>query len=199
MRTVRLLISVTLIAVLGSSCAVNLPFNNRMAYAKVTEAKKLALPNREPIALHWVPPEFVNRVDIQGASGFVGGGSHTRIPTGVALSNRVSEALDTAIGIDENSPRRLTITVVKAETKFRYSGAIHVTTPTIVWGMCTLDAGFEIDGMKWNETFTSTAEEDKFGGTSETGILERVWDDTALQVVRSITQHLAGSKERPLG
>ena len=190
MKNVRSLFVGVLIVLLFSGCAVNLPFSHRVSYSQVDEAKKLALKDIGPISIKWVPPSFPDRVDFQGASGFVGGASRTRIPTGVGIANRILEVLDIAIGIESSSPNVLTISVVKAETKFKYSAAIHAVTHSIVWGSCRFEAEFNYNGKKWKETFNVTEEEKKAGGTSPTGLLEKIWDNIALQVVQNITQNL---------
>jgi hypothetical protein len=91
-RFQRVLILVGL-SLFASGCAVNLPFNNRAAYPTIQDAKSLSAVNKGPISVKWIPATFTERIDVQGASGFVGGGSQTRIPTGIALSNRITEVL----------------------------------------------------------------------------------------------------------
>ncbi|TLN00281.1 hypothetical protein FDZ73_19905, partial [bacterium] len=122
------MILATLFLITG--CAVNLPFNNRLDYSCVSEAKKLNSSKLKPVSIEWTPRGFPNRIDVQGASGFVGGGTQTRVPTGVGLSNRIMEALDTSIGIDNNSKNVLEIHVLSAKTKFEFSAGAFNITPT---------------------------------------------------------------------
>jgi hypothetical protein len=133
---------------------------------------------------------FPQRIDTQGASGFVGGGSRTRIPTGVALSGRILEGLDSAVGVLESSKKTLTITIVKAETKFQYSAGFFNVTPAIDEGECTLEASFGIGDKSWTETFHYQLTDPKVGGTSQTAILEKVWDNIAFQVVQNVVEHI---------
>ena len=112
-----LLVSSVAVALL-SGCAINLPFNHRLAYASVREAKQMHRIGDQVIAIKWIPETFPERIDVQGASGFVGGGSQTRIPTGVGLASRILEVLDTAIGINDSSKAILAITVVEAKSEF---------------------------------------------------------------------------------
>jgi uncharacterized lipoprotein YmbA len=173
-----------------SGCAINLPFNSRLSYQTVIDAQHLSAKSEGPIAIRWVPGSFPERIDTQGASGFVGGGSRTRVPTGVALASRILEGLDASVGVVESSKKVLTITVVKAETKFQYSAGFFNVTPAIDKGECTLEATFAIGEKSWTQTFHAEATDPKVGGTSQTAILEKVWDTTALQVVQNVVEHL---------
>ena len=177
-------------ALVLSGCAINLPFNERLAYQTVIDAQHLSAKSEGPIAIRWSPDSFPQRIDTQGASGFVGGGSRTRIPTGVALAGRILEGLDSSVGVLESSKKTLTITVVKAETKFQYSAGFFNVTPAIDAGECTFEATFAIGGTTWTQTFHAEATDPKVGGTSQIGTLEKVWDNVALQVVQNVVEHL---------
>jgi hypothetical protein len=179
------------VAVLAlSGCAINLPFNSRLSYQTVLDAEHLSAKSEGPIAIHWVPDTFPQRIDTQGASGFVGGGSRTRIPTGVAIAGRVLEGLDSSVGVLDSAKKTLTITVVRAETKFQYSAGFFNVTPAIDAGECTLEASFAIGDKSWTQTFHYQLTDPKVGGTSQTAILEKVWDNIALQVVQNVVEHL---------
>jgi hypothetical protein len=181
------------VAVLAlSGCAINLPFNSRLSYQTVLDTEHLAAKSEGPIAIHWVPETFPQRIDTQGASGFVGGGSRTRIPTGVALAGRILEGLDASVGVLDSAKKTLTITVVKAETKFQYSAGFFNATPAIDAGECTLEASFSFGDKSWSETFHYELTDSKVGGTSQTAILEKVWDNIAWQVVKSVVEHIKG-------
>ena len=184
----RLNLLTTLLLTCG--CTINLPFNNRLNYEQVGEAKHLSIQRAGPIAVKWVPPDFPDRIDIQGASGFVGGGSRTRIPTGVALAARITEALDAAIGVDRSSARILTITIVHAKSTFQYSAGIFNVTPGIDRADCILQATFSFGGVEWKEQFTSSQRDPTVGGRSQTALLEKAWDDIALQATKSVVEHL---------
>ena len=121
----------------------------------------------------------------------MGGGSQTRIPTGKVLSERIFEFLDTAIGIDNNSPKVLTIKVINAKTDFQYSASIFNITPAMDVGKCKLEAEFEYGSTKWEKTFSVTEKDSSVGASSQTGILDKVWDDVASQVGRNIIEHLS--------
>ncbi|MET0231725.1 MAG: hypothetical protein ABW186_12400 [Rhodanobacteraceae bacterium] len=179
-------------ALVLSGCAINLPFNERLAYQTVIDAQHLSAKSEGPVAIRWVPDSFPQRIDTQGASGFVGGGSRTRVPTGVALSGRILEGLDSAVGVLESSKKTLTITVVRAETKFQYSAGFFNVTPAIDEGECTLEATFSIGDRSWTQTFHAQLTDPKVGGTSQTAILEKVWDNVAFQVVQNVVEHLKG-------
>ncbi len=190
MRELRVVLIGTILVLLCSGCAINLPFNNRLSYPAVREAKNLAPSSPGPISIKWLPSSFPERIDVQGASGFVGGGSQTRIPTGVGLANRILEGLDASIGIIESSNRVLTIEIKEAKTEFEYSAGIFNVTPSIDVGRCRLKAEFSTENTRWEETFFSETRDPTIGGTSQTAIVEKVWDDIAIQVVKNVTQHL---------
>jgi hypothetical protein len=179
-----------LLVLFMTGCTVNLPFNHRMSYSSIGEIKNISHSKQEPISIQWIPSSFPERVDIQGASGFVGGASQTRIPTGIGLSNRIIEALDVAIGVNNKSPRQLTISVINAENKFEYSAGFFNVTPAIDVGQCILEAEFAFADKHWKETFRASTKDPTIGGTSQTGVLEKVWDNIAVQVARNVLSHL---------
>ncbi len=175
---------------LSTACTVTLPFNHRLDYNTVAEAKRFEARSKGPISIVWVPDTFPSRVDVQGASGFVGGGSRTRIPTGVGLSQRIAETLDAVVGVSAGAKKTLTITVDSAKSTFQYSAGFLNVTPSIDDGTCVLSASFDLDGKKWKNTFSAKLHDSKIGGSSPTGILEKVWDDLALQVAKDVVSHL---------
>lgn len=174
------------LSVLLSGCTVNLPFNNRLSYSSVKEMSSVQSGN-EKVSLNiiWNPADFPMRVDIKGADGFVGGGSKTRIPTGVALSARIEEAISTFANIAP-SGKPLTITVVEATSGFEYSAGIFNATPGIDVGTVYLKANFDFNGNTWSREFRSEKKDPTIGGTSQTAILESAWDDIAVQVAKDV-------------
>jgi len=183
-----------LIAVVGlgalAGCTVNLPFNTRPSFSTVTQARGFDAKNEGPVRVVWVPSSFPDRVDIEGASGFVGGGSRTRIPTGPGLSSRILETLDAAVGVSSSAPKVLTLTIKNAKTKFQYSAGIFNVTPAIDRASCDLDVDFALGAEHWTQTFHAEAKDPKVGGTSQTGLVEQVWDDIALQVTKNLVTHM---------
>ena len=173
-----------------SGCTVNLPFNTRPSFDTVAQARSLNAKSEGPVKVTWVPASFPDRVDVEGASGFVGGGSRTRIPTGPGLSSRILETLDSAVGVNSSVPRVLTLTIKKAETKFQYSAGIFNVTPAIDKASCDLDVDFSVGSTHWSQAFHAEAKDPKVGGTSQTGLVEQVWDDVALQVTKNVVAHM---------
>ncbi|HEX7371106.1 MAG TPA: hypothetical protein VF284_12580 [Rhodanobacteraceae bacterium] len=139
-----------------------------------------------------MPASFPDRVDVEGASGFVGGGSRTRIPTGPGLSSRILETLDAAVGVNSSAPKVLTLTIKNAKTKFQYSAGIFNVTPAIDKASCDLDIEFALGTVRWSQSFHAEAKDPKVGGTSQTGLVEQVWDDVALQITRNVVAHMKG-------
>jgi hypothetical protein len=176
--------------VLLSGCAVNLPFNTRPSFDTVTRARDLNAKAEGPVTVTWAPSSFPDRVDVEGASGFVGGGSRTRIPTGPGLSSRILETLDAAVGVNSSASKVLTLTIKNAQTKFQYSAGIFNVTPSIDRASCDLDVEFAVGSAHWSQTFHAEAKDPKVGGTSQTSLVEHVWDDIALQVTRDVVAHM---------
>lgn len=169
-------------------CTVTLPFQHRVSYDRVAEAKA-AGKSGPGISIRWEPSTFPERVDVQGASGFVGGGSRTRIPTGVAISQRVTELLDASVGVKPTGAP-LTIEVVKAESTFEYSAGFFNVTPSIDKAGCTFEVKFTTGGRAWSKAFTANRKDEKVGGSSQVALLEKVWDDIAVQVYREILSNI---------
>lgn len=167
-------------------CAIALPLNERLSYQYENRAASLKTTDIKAISLQWIPKDFPSRIDIQGASGFVGGGSRTRVPTGIALSNRIRNVLDKAIGIDQGSPRQLTITVIEAKSKFKYGFASNELT----YGECIFKAKFEFNGKTWEKEFSAKYDKSTVAPTYGSR-LENAWDDVSLQVGKSVVDHLS--------
>lgn len=190
LRSLYCLLVLLFLALLTSGCAINLPFNNRLTYPTVQAAKNFTTGYKGQIALKWIPPTFPENIDIQGASGFSGGGSQTRIPTGVGLANRILEVLDVSIGVSDSADKVLTISVIKAKSEFEFSANLFNLSNAIDVGRCVFEAEFLFGNERWSEKFTAEGKDSTIGGTSQTGVLEKVWDDIALQVGRSVNQHI---------
>lgn len=186
--------SLLLVVVVGlgtlSGCTVTLPFNTRPSFDTVTQARGLNAKSEGPVKVTWVPSSFPDRIDVEGASGFVGGGSRTRIPTGPGLSSRILETLDAAVGVNSSAPKVLTLTIKNAKTKFQYSAGIFNVTPAIDRASCDLDVDFAVGSEHWSQTFHAEARDPKVGGSSQTGLVEQVWDDIALQVTKNVVAHM---------
>lgn len=173
-----------------AGCTINLPFNTRPSFDTVTQARSLNAKSEGPVKVTWVPPSFPDRVDVEGASGFVGGGSRTRIPIGPGLSSRILETLDAAVGVNSSAPKVLTLTITNAKTTFQYSAGIFNVTPAIDKASCNLDADFAVGSTHWSQSFHAEAKDPKVGGTSQTGLVQQVWDDIALQVAKNVVAHM---------
>lgn len=181
------ILPVLALAAIQSACTIALPFQNRVSYEAVADAKA-AKKDGPGLSLKWLPASFPERVDVQGASGFVGGASRTRIPTGPAISQRVTELLDASLGLKATGTP-LTIEVVNAHSTFQYSAGMFNITPAIDRAGCTFEAKFTLGTKTWTSTFKAEKKDPKIGGTSQTGLLEQVWDDIAVQVYKDVLAH----------
>lgn len=183
MRRVLSAILICSFSLLGG-CAISLPLNERLSYKFEEKATELDARKQGPIAVKWAPADFPERVDIQGASGFVGGGSRTRVPTGVAMSSRINNVLDKAIGIDKASPNIVVLHVLSAKSEFKYGFA----SSELTYGAMHMQIKFEYAGNTWTEDFSS---EVKSGLAQTFGYrLENAWDQVAYDVGRSVVSHI---------
>lgn len=172
-----------------TGCAVNLPFNNRLSYSAIKELRQSIHPTGAKINISWEPSSFPERIDVHGSSGFVGGGSRTRIPTGIALSARIEEAISSYADIAPDG-KNLIIKVDDAQSKFEFASGLVNVTPTIDVADATFKATFNLDGDVWTKEYKSKLKDPTIGGTSETGLLEKVWDNIAVQVATDVARHL---------
>lgn len=186
------LLGLVLLVSMLTGCAVSLPFNNRLSYASVKDMQSVDVgAEKVKLSIVWLPTDFPSRIDIQGADGFIGGGSRTRVPTGVALSARIEEAISSFADISTSTnSKRLTITVIEAKSGFEYSAGIFNITHVIDVGTVYLKAQFDLDGVVWTQEYRAQKKDPTIGGTSQTGILESAWDDVAVQVARDVANHL---------
>lgn len=175
---------------LCTGCAINLPFTARPTFETVTQARQMNAKSIGPISVEWIPTSFPERVDVEGASGFVGGGSRTRIPIGPGLTGRILETLDAAVGVDPSAAKVLTLTIKNAKTKFQYSAGFFNVTPAMDRGSCDLDVEFSLGSEHWSQSFHAEVRDSTVGSSSQTGVVEHAWDDIALQVTQSVVAHM---------
>ena len=60
----------------------------------------------------------------------------------------------------------------------------------LTWPGARLEAEFSIGKKRWKERFYAELKDPTIGGSSQTGVVEKVWDDIAIQVVKNILDHL---------
>ena len=94
------------------------------------------------------------------------------------------------VGVKASAGKVLTISVIDAKSEFEYSAGFFNVTPAIDVGRCFFEAEFLFMDNRWTEKFTAERKDPEIGGTSQTGILETVWDDIALQVGKNVIQHM---------
>lgn len=167
-------------------CTQQLSFSDRASHAAIQETRALAADIPGPIAIEWNPATFPERIDKQGPSGPEGAATSAYIPTGVAISHRVDELLDVAVGTDRSAARVLTISVLEAESDYRYAIGV-ITSRHLEWGSCTVEAEFALGSTRWRERFSAQSRyQPSIDGDKGTGVLDRVWDDVAMQITRSV-------------
>ena len=182
-------IALALLLVASSiSCRLYLPFRFQLTPRLAEEAARLRGTSPGPIALRWEPATFPTRVDVQGASGFTGGLSRTRIPTGVAISTKVREFLEAAVGVEESAGRVVTIRVVEAKSSFEFGGRKR---GGIDRARCTLKVEVDDGSARWSEAYFAS---DEPGGEPPTltGVLDGVYDEVSSALARDVVRKLAG-------
>jgi hypothetical protein len=189
----RLSVFVLLAALAGAGCKVHMPFRFQLAPKVASEAAAARGSAIGPVALRWIPADFPARVDIQGASGYIGSISRTRIPTGVAIATRVKEYLEAATGVDDAAGRVVTITVVEAKSSYAYSA--RAKQHTIDRGRCALRVEVDDGATRWSESYYSS---DEPGGAppTPTEVLDGVWDEVSAALARDVLRKLAETPSR---
>ena len=187
MRPARLR-PLALLALLGgcSLPVMYLPFRDAPGPRQAEEASKLRGTAGGPVSVWWSPPDFPRRVDVQAASGFVGGASRQGVAIGPVLSRRVAAFLDAAVGLDPASRRVVAITVVEARTSF----AFRPDGRALDRGECTLKVRVDVDGRPLEETYYSS---DTLKGTpaSRASVLDDVLDEVAAMLARDVVRKLS--------
>jgi hypothetical protein len=80
--------------------------------------------------------------------------------------------------------------VIEAKSEFEYSAGLFYVCPAIDVGRCVFEAEFICGDKRWKEKFTTEEKDPTIDGTSQTIVLEKVWDNIALQVGRNVIQHM---------
>ncbi|MFN7985935.1 MAG: hypothetical protein U0529_00580 [Thermoanaerobaculia bacterium] len=181
-------------ALAGSGCRVHMPFRFQLAPRVAAEAAASRGTAAGPVALRWVPADFPDRVDVQGASGYIGSISRTRIPTGVAIATRVREYLEAAVGVDPKAARVVTIRVLEAKSSYAYSASAK--RPTVDRGRCALRVDVDDGAARWSESYYSS---DERGGAppTQTEVLDGVWDEVSAALARDVLRRLGGAPKAP--
>jgi len=193
MRRPALLALALLFAAPSFSCKLYLPFRFQLTPRLAEEAAALRGTAGGPIALRWEPADFPQRVDVQGASGFVGSASRTRIPTGVAISTRVHDFLDAAVGVKESAGRIVTIRIVEAKSSFEFGGKQR---GCIDRARCRLKVEVDDGKARWSEAYFAS---DEPGGQPPTltGVLDGVYDEVSAALARDVVRKLAATPKAP--
>ena len=173
------------LGLLLTGCTYDLPLSSRPSHRAVQEARALAVADKGPIAIEWSPATFPDRVDMQGPSGSEGAATRARIPTGPALSGRLDEILDVAVGVDPRSGKVLTVSVRDARTEYVYALGSPFNR-RIGEARCVFEAEFAVGDARWEQRFSAVARE---GATTRgSGLVEQVWDDVVLQAASAVLE-----------
>ncbi|MHC5114139.1 MAG: hypothetical protein ACYTGP_06895 [Planctomycetota bacterium] len=169
------------------ACTADLSFSDRAGHEAVTAARAERA-DGGPLAVDWRPAEFGELVEREGPVGSEGAATRATIPTGPAVTGRVEELLDAMVGVDARSPRRLLIEVLEADTGYRYATGFP-TSRHIDLARCTVVARLELDGERWESSFS--AEVRKSARVRGTALVERAWDEVALDIATSAASRAA--------
>ena len=176
------------VGVAMAGCSQDLTFSDRASHATIQQAAQLSAGGRGPIAVNWNPATFPERVDRQGPSGNEGALTRAHIPIGMAIAGRLDEVLDAAIGVNQSSPNVLTVSVIEADAEYRFATGM-ITSRHIESGSSVFEAEFSLGQTQWSERFSAQARfRPEIDGAQGTGVLNRVWDDIALQVATSVVE-----------
>lgn len=189
---------ILLAALFASGCvAVHPPFQHRPSYTTAAMARQDANTAAGPIRIKWLPSTFPGRVDAVKAASFGGSAAQTMVPTGMALSQRITELLDIMVGIDDSAADVLTLSIVSSATEIEYINAFaHPTVimSTLDFGRCKLHINFAWRGDRWTREYTAQLRDTEVTGQRPpTAVLEEVWDDIALQVAQDVVRHIGKS------
>lgn len=182
-----------LLAAPSLSCKLYLPFRFQLTPRLAEEAARLRGTAPGPIALRWVPSDFPTRVDVQGASGFNGSLSRTRIPTGVSISTKVHDFLHAAVGVEEGAPRVVTIRVVEAKTSFEFGGRKR---GGIDRARCTMKVDVDDGEARWSEAYFAS-DEPEGDPPTQTGVLDGVYDEVSAALARDVVRRLSATPQAP--
>ncbi len=171
----------------GCGAKVHLPFRFQLA-PKVAAEAAAARGTGGPVALRWLPRDFPQRVDVHGADGFIGAIAKTRLPVGVAVTTRVREYLETAVGVEDGARRVVTITVVEAKTSYAFSA--RTKRQTIDRASCSLRVEVDDGAARWSEAYYSS---DEPGGkpATQAEVLDGVWDEVSAALARDVVRRLS--------
>jgi hypothetical protein len=176
------------VGVAMAGCSQDLTFSDRASHATIQQAAQLSAGERGPIAVNWNPATFPERVDKKGPSGNEGALTRAHIPIGMAIAGRLDEVLDAAVGVNRSSPNVLTVSVIEADAEYRFATGM-ITSRHIASGSTVFEAEFSLGQTQWSERFSAQARfRPEIDGAQGTGVLNRVWDDIALQVATSVVE-----------
>lgn len=194
MRCRPLALALAAAALAGCGAKVHMPFRFQLAPKAAAEAAAGRGRAVGPVALRWIPPGFPERVDVQGADGFIGAIARTRIPTGVAISTRVKEYLAASVGIDGRAARTVTISVVEARTEYAFSA--RTKQMSVDRARCSLRVDVDDGVARWSEAYYSS---DERGGkpATQTEVIDGVWDEVSAALARDVVRRLAASPKAP--
>lgn len=174
------------LALPGCGAKVHLPFRFQLSPKVAAEAAAARAPGG-PVALRWLPGDFPQRVDVHGADGFVGAIAKTRLPVGVAITTRVTEYVDAALGVEGGAERVVTIEVVEAKTGYAFS--LRTKRQSIDRASCSLRVEVDDGARRWSEAYYSSDERGK--PDTQTEVLDDVWDEVATALARDVVRRLA--------
>lgn len=184
------LLAALAIALSGCGAKVHLPFRFQLAPRLAAEAAS-ARTAGGPVALRFLPRDFPQRVDVHGADGFIGAIAKTRLPVGVALTTRVREYLEAAVGVEDGAARVVTIEVVEARTEYAFSA--RTKRQSIDRARCSLRVEVDDGVSRWSEAYFSSDEQ---GGkpSTQTEVLDGVWDEVGAALARDVVRRLAPAR-----
>ncbi len=175
---------VFLVSILTGCSTLKHQFSTRMDYSELVTMNDFQSTIPE-ISIIWNPSNFPASFEEKTPDAFQGKLRESRIPTGVAIASRLTEALDKSVRVIKKSDTVLLIKINNAASVYRYSEGM-----TIDYGKTTVNATFTLQGYQWTESFSYEKDNSGIGSLTNTKPLEITWDKVAVQMATSIIKHI---------
>ena len=189
--------------VMLSGCYQTPRFSNRIAHSDLST---LNIPDSkiERLNIIWKPKDFPEMYELEGYTGnpllsylYIGGNGFVRIPTGIAISERLLEVLGQSLTLDETSSKQLEIRI-SARTYFKISdgrGApidrlfninnVNQVCQKFNEGTVYVSAFFNYKDIELTKTFEQVESVDS-KDCSIPSPLEIAWDKVAIEMAQLI-------------
>ena len=198
-KLIILLLLLAPLYVVINGCTRSPPFSDRIAPSELSAASIIDN-NIERLNIIWEPKNFPEKFQLKGPKGISNWGDRysrrdVKIPTGIAISERLQEALGQTLIIDKTSSKVLTIEIY-AQSNFKFTPGDSFMSALFSgrslpchlfnYGEVDVNAYFKYQDLTWAELFHNVELISGYDCSTTTGPLEKVWDKVAIQMAQSI-------------